>query len=398
MPLERTVPLRQSEARIDQVLACAGLTPALSCHGRRLSSTVATLEGSPQRDGDRVGCGKGYEDEARVGAKFEAYEHFFGPQALRSATRLCGREATLDQISLADVLPLRMLATDAAPDIGVIRFDAVSGHQPALDYPAFLIDYTYASRPLAGDYCDYRRAKRYSCGTGLAVGVDAAEAFVHAVGEVIERHAVGTYIARNHFHGLHGHARRIARASFPEALRVLVSDAEEEVGDRIELSHAASDIDCPVMIARCLNRTIAGLHVIGSGASLYGAHAAARAVKELVQQYKVVEGEPAALDHWEACKRRLARWPRLQQSLRMPPTTMDEPFIDFRAVAGEVSRLPLPRHLDMLIARCAAAGRPVWTRVLREESAGVVLACAVMPRMERYAIVGLGGVVVPCYA
>lgn len=397
MPVERSVSLQRAEMRIDAGLAAVGLTTTLVRYGHLLSCAVATLEGKYWPDGDRIGCGKGYEDEARVGAKFEAYEHFFGPHALRAATQLASRTEVLSQPALKDVFPLRMLSEQHALDIGTMRFDTGGGNVSPLDFPAFLIDYTYASSPLEGDGCDYSRARRYSCGTGLAVGVDATEACVHAIGEVIERHAVGAYLARNYYHGREGHVRRINRTSLPDEVIKSLTDAEAELGACIDLFHAASDIRCPVVIARCRERTIAGLHVIGSGASLFSVHAATRAIKELVQLYNVAEGESAAIEYWEAAKRRFARWPRLQTTLRKCPPADYGPGVEFGDIVGESSFYSLSDHLQMLRERCAEGGRPVWTRILREEPAGVVLACAVMPRMERYAIAALGGVVVPCY-
>ena len=83
MPLERAVSLECAESIIDHCFEARQLVCTIARHGALLSSTTATLEGELPDAGDAVGCGKGYADEARVGAKFEAYEHSFGPAALK---------------------------------------------------------------------------------------------------------------------------------------------------------------------------------------------------------------------------------------------------------------------------------------------------------------------------
>ena len=392
---ERTHTLAEAEACIDSTLASLGLQVSLVRHGTDLSSTVATLSGHPAETGERVGCGKGNPVQARVGAKFVAYEHFKGVRALRAATQLADFHETLAQPPLTDVLPLRMLASQPARTIGVLQFNACA-QQAALDYPVFLVDHTYASAPIDADDVDYHQARRYACGTGIAAGVGATEALLHAVSEVIERHAVGTWIAHTYYRGNPRHEAPIAPATLPPALTTLVQRAEQQLGSDIVLSHARSDIDCPVVVARCRDRRISGLHVAGSGASLYAEHAARRAIHELVQQYMVAEGQAEARAHWHRCQARLRDWPRLQPCLALPPG--DGAAIPFAQLGGHPVTLPLEDHLQLLLQRCRTAGRPVWMRVLRQEAAGAVLACAVMPRMERFAVAALGGVVVPSYA
>lgn len=398
MEVERERSLADAEQCIDTAMAALGLGVSLQRHGQALSSTVATVHGSGiDSTRDCVGCGKGTPDEARTGAKFEAYEHFHAVPALRAASRVADIPHTLAQPALADTLPVRMLVAQAPGLIGVLPLERLDADEPALDYPLFLIDHTYASQPLDKDTVDYHHARRYACGTGIAAGVGRNEALVHAVSEVIERHAVGTWIAQTYYRGHPESERPIDPATLPAALSDLLRQASAALGAHIVLSHAASDIDCPVVMARCVDRQICGLHVAGSGASLHAEHAAARAIKELVQQYKVVEGEPEALLHWQRCGQRLQQWPRLQPCLALAPGSGEAP-VSFADLGGLTTRLPLDIHLQTLLERCADAQRPVWSRVLREDAADVTLACAVMPRMERFAVAALGGVVVPCYA
>lgn len=401
-PYERSVTLQRAEHLIDTCLTDNGITCSTIRHGSRLSSTVATLHGVDPGRGDPIGCGKGHPDEARVGAKFEAYEHLMGPPMLRAMTHAAGRQGVLAQPQLEGLLPLRSLGQDAAGAsrtgagrIGVIPFDGDAGN--ALAFPAFLIDHTYAGYPLDEDDSSYLHARRYACGTGLAAGVGRSEAEIHAIGETIERHAVGRFIADHYFHRQVRPIRRIASRTLLPTLSALLDEAEEEIGAGIELLDARSTIDCPVYIARCPQRALAGIHVLGAGASLHPHLAAERAIKELVQQYRVADGEPQVLRDWQRSSDRLRRWPRLHRCMTLRPDEAVAVDVAYDRQAGPATRLPLDAHLHALKQRCAAAGLPVWTRLLDHHRSGVSLACAVMPRMERFSIVALGGRVVPCW-
>ncbi|MGU7816499.1 YcaO-like family protein [Burkholderia sp. AW49-1] len=145
-------------------------------------------------------CGKGYPDEVRVGAKFEAYEHAMGPIGLRAATILADYDELRAQRALADVFPMTLLGR-ASSGIAAIPFaDIGLINGTPLIYPSFLIDYTYSTRPLPGNALDYTAVRRYACGTGLAAGMGFTEAAIHAIGEVIERHGIGRFIAQTLFH------------------------------------------------------------------------------------------------------------------------------------------------------------------------------------------------------
>ncbi|HEX3639130.1 MAG TPA: YcaO-like family protein, partial [Paraburkholderia sp.] len=293
---ERSVSLAEAEAKIDLQLRENAVQISLERFGAPLSSTVATLDSDGFNESCR-GCGKGYEDEARVGAKFEAYEHHYSLQYFRAACELMPFPTVAAQPALAGMLPVRILARNNPTRLGTIRFDDEES-LPTLHYPAFLIDYNHPSNRLTGDDADYQLGKRYSCGTGLAAGVGYIEAAIHAVSEVIERHSVGCFIAQHFFYSSRQAVRVVSPDSLPDDVAQVFHDAESCLHSRIQLIDVASAIDCPVYIARCQERHIAGVHVMGAGCSIYAGHAATRAIKELVQQHHIAEGVEWVRDEW----------------------------------------------------------------------------------------------------
>lgn len=396
---ERTLSLHDAEGAIDHYFSREGIRVSLERFGSPLSSTVATLHFPADNHGlENVGCGKGYEAEARVGAKFEAYEHSMGPLQLRKHSALHCVDSVLSQPALQHVLPLQLLRHAEASHMAVMAFEAHQGSGgAALLYPSFLINHRYANEPLPGDDVDYAAARRYSCGTGVAAGVGFTEAAIHAASEVIERHGIGRFIAQHFFYQSKVPIRKIARASLPAHLLLTLRDAEIALGARIELFDATSQIPCPVFIAYCPDKTIADIHVIGGGCSRYPSHAAARAIKELVQQYNVADGVEHVTQTWENSKNNLARHPRLLRCLRLEFEPLQRDRMATCALARDPETLPLDQHLSQLKSECFKADHPLWVKELHCSDNLVSLACAVMPKMERFSIVSLGGKVVPCH-
>ncbi|HDR9512125.1 hypothetical protein C5615_37930 [Burkholderia cepacia] len=394
---EREHTLTEAEVAIDQHFSDHGITARLDRYGDPLSSTVATLTFTDLLPDVHVGCGKGYADEARVGAKFEAYEHAMGPIGLRAATILADYDEVRGQHAMADVFPMTLLER-ASSGVAAIPFADIGLINGApLLYPSFLIDYTYSARPLPGDGLDYTAARRYACGTGMAAGVGFTEAAIHAISEVIERHGIGRLIAETLFYQPEGPLDFIDRHTAPPAVTAVWEDAERVIRAPVHLIAADSEIACPVFIAYCEDRVISGVHVIGGGCSLHASHAATRALKELVQQYAIADALEHVTHDWARSRRHLIRYPRLLRCMDMR-LDCDHPAHARRiAMPADLAPRELDIHLTHLQTTCRDAGYPVWLKTLHVTDSGVELVCAAMPRMERFSIVSLGGHVIPCH-
>ncbi|NMM00929.1 hypothetical protein HHL24_23695 [Paraburkholderia sp. RP-4-7] len=391
---ERSLSLVEAEAKIDAQLRENAVRINLDRFGTPLSSTVATLDSEVFNESCR-GCGKGYEDEARVGAKFEAYEHQYSLEYFRAACKLMPFQKVATQPALAEILPVRILARSNPTQLGTIQF--YDDEFLPLHYPAFLIDYNYPSNKPTGDDADYHSSKRYSCGTGLAAGVGYIEAAIHAVSEVIERHSVGRFIAQHFFYSSEQAVRVVSPDSLPDDVAQVFHDAESCLHSKIQLIDVTSTIDCPVYIARCQERNIAGVHVMGAGCSIYSSHAATRAIKELAQQHHIAEGVDWVRDEWRRHMLHLSPIPRLQQCLVADLDSQQGITMTEVSLPADPPILLLDAQLDLLKNRCKAAGLPIWSKELHTTELGISLACAAMPNMERFSIVSLGNYVVPTY-
>jgi ribosomal protein S12 methylthiotransferase accessory factor len=390
---ERETLLPNAEAIIDNYFIKNKIRVELSQYGSPFSSTVVKLH---LEDGSTcIGCGKGTEDEARIGAKFEAYEHLVDLSGVRANSSIIPFERLTAQPYFFDFAPIDMIRKSQPKRIAAIQFNEELGKKTALLYPQFLIDYRYASNQNENDDSDYRQARRYSCGTGLAVGVGFHEAAVHALSEVIERHAVGLFLANTFFYCNQSAIKTIARNSISESLAKVLAEAEKQIGSRITMIDVTSNIQVTVVAAHCQGKTISGVHVIGAGCSLYPEHAAMRAIKELIQQYMIADGVDFVRQEWARHYAHLMKYPKLLRCLIADLSHIKQKEVELPTISPPTD---LSNHLTRLFTECDRVNMHAWVKELRKEEGGITLACAVMPKMERFSSVSLGNYVVPTFA
>ena len=201
--LERVVSLGEAERRALAALAALDLRPELTDLGRGGDPTAwwcRLLAGDGDMPPAARGMGKGRRDEARVGALFEALEHYLtGPAGFDPAAVEMATPAEIAAGPLRDDPCAVLLARMPAERLACHRYLPLRGGREAL-MPLFLSAPWYVDagrlRELAGDACDYGQLMRYSCNSGSAVGVTAEEALLHALNEVIERDAFSLLLVR----------------------------------------------------------------------------------------------------------------------------------------------------------------------------------------------------------
>ena len=403
---ERAYSLSDAEKIIDTFYARNDISLQIKKYGDPLSSTVVILDMIDSKlkiEGEKetIGCGKGYENEARVGAKFEAYEHYFSVEMLRKSQALHDFDVVTTQSDISALLPVTIMRKGQNQLVSAIHFEGDENlNQSGLIFPTFLINYRYANEPVPGDDTDYSASRRYSCGTGIAAGCNFDEAAIHAISEVIERDAVGRFLAKHFFFDSAKPIFCVDPLTLPLHVRQTLEDAESMLQDKIHLIDVTEVNECPVYIACCKSRRIEQVNVFGAGASRYPHHALLRAIKELVQQYKVAEGQEEVLQIWRRAFQNSSQSSSLRLCLELDlKSCMTRGKTKYIPARTQPAIIPLAEQRTSLLVALNENKHPVWLKTLHCcLSSGLHLVCAVMPTMERFSIAALGGRVVPCFS
>ncbi|AQZ65851.1 hypothetical protein BKM31_34230 [[Actinomadura] parvosata subsp. kistnae] len=397
-PVEREVPLAEAGRRSVAALAALGLRARLVDVGGGRDPAAwwcGLLDGTGSAP-VASGMGKGALDEARLGALFEAIEHHltgpacFDPDAVEPAAPAALAAGPLRADACAPLLapmPGRRMACR--------RYRALDGGDDAL-VPLFLSAPWYLEagaaplRERAGDDSDYTHLMRYSCNSGSAVGVTAAEAVLHALNETIERDALSLLLVRAFLCGRPFRPRLVDPGTLPGPAARAYAVAAELTGSPVHLLDITTDLGAPSMLAYTAP-ACGRPHRRGTGTSLSPAHAAWRALTELVQTTLGEElgggsrgdqAAPAAYPALAACGRF-----ELTEVLRRGRVV---PLPD----GGPVMAAP-GAQLRAVCAMLAARGLRVYARTVRAVPGCVVAVHVMVPGLERFMLITDGNLVVP---
>ncbi|MFC7382441.1 YcaO-like family protein [Sphaerisporangium rhizosphaerae] len=396
------VPLRDATKRVKAALAKLGLTPEVSDMGWDGDPAVWScrlLDGEGAGPPMAQGMGKGRPEAARTGALFEALEHYLTGPALFDP-------ASLEPVESAHIVagPLRreacglLLARTPGSRLACHRYSPL-GAGPDIAVPLFLrapwFVETHAGplRERAGDTCDYGHLMRYSCNSGSAVGVTAAEALLHALNETIERDALSLLLIRA-FLGEAGHRPTVIDpATLPCDLARAYAVAERLTGSPVHLLDITSDLGVPTMLAYTAP-TSRHPHRRGCGTSLSVSYAAWRALSELVQttlgETLSRSGAPLRVGSaWHA------DYPELRACGRFDLT---DHLRGARTIAychaGGVPGHPRDQ-LRELISTLLAHGHVPYRRVVAVLQGQIVAVHVIVPGLERFMLIIDGNLVLP---
>lgn len=345
------------------------------------------------------GWGKGERDAARVGALYEALEHHFTARHACGDARVQPVEALIAGMTpeALDSLPGAILADQLEETIACRPYACIGGGS-GFDYPLALVAPDYVDAPLPGDSFDYTGLRRYASNSGTAIGASVEEATLHALNECIERDAISMFLLTHFFHDL---AAPLQVAS-PETLPDDVADLYRRVSSSLDAGITLLDISNGIGSTTCL----AVAHLLyphsrpyGAGASLNPAHAARRALSELLQSHMGLSCEAeelrAARSTAPDLLAGLQPWPRLQACLAMD---IEQRLETRRIVPATIEDIPagdVSAQVQRIARTLQAHGLQAGFKVVHQTPVGTALVNVVVPDFERFYLVTIGNVVVP---
>ncbi|MDV3469126.1 YcaO-like family protein [Stenotrophomonas sp. C3(2023)] len=343
-----------------------------------------------------VGWGKGEREAARTGSLYEAMEHLLSARHLLTGAEVHPVEAVLAGLAGGGPgdMPLTLLADQIEETIACRRYTSLCGRE-AFDYPLVLSAPDYLHATLPAETFDHAGLRRYASNSGTAIGACPAEALLHALNECIERDALSLFLLTHFFHECDAPLYRVD----PQCMPAHLTDLYDRACAAVDAPIALLDITADGPVSTCF---AVALHSYpyprpyGAGASLNPAHAARRALTELVQaEHGAAAADEAAQQAASAMFDDLAAWPRLRAALAMDIETL---LRRRRIIATGLRERPggeLCGQIRTIAAALDDQGLHPGYALLRQSFSGSSLVNVVVPGMERFFLVTAGNVVLP---
>lgn len=388
---ERELPLALASQRIDEQMRQLSLSVNEQWSGTNVGSARVTL--SRHCGASSQGCGKGLEAEARVGARFEALEHFLEQHHVR-ATHLSVAARLARMPALQQDILQPWLAEQPEKTLACQAYHDLDGEW-LFDYPLALSLPDHADHPLSGETFDYRGLRRYSSNDGAAIGATYLEAVLHALNQSIERDALSLFFLRHYFYRQPSLLRWVSKPDPSCALGHLWRQAEQCLDAQIRVLDISSEFASRTYLAlRITTETTLHGALFGAGASLDPWHAVRRAVTELVQvqlNSQVAEAQAELT----LAEQQLRPFPRLHACLQLDLGTVHQ-------AAGEVVPLPpappfttVREQVAQLWADLRRHGQHAGVCEVFRGQNGISLVNVAIPGLERFHLVCSGNVVCP---
>jgi len=391
IPFEREYPLGEARQRIENELALLGLGWQAEHHGAALHATVVALHDDA---GNAVctGVGKGRRDFALTGALFEACEHYL---ALHHPCSLNHALLAAHQVPTGLGAPVDQLLGAQGEAALACRIYTGFLDGACAAYPLALSRPTYVAEPDSDDTFDYTGLARYASNSGTAIGSTFAEATLHALNECIERDDTSQFL-RTHFHADADVPLRVLdERGTASVLRRDWADAEAEVGASITLLDISTHTAARTYLAFAA-RPGRPQHLYGAGTSADAAHAACRALAELVQMHTVADNVPAVATDLAREARALRPWPRLRRSwLADLPALCRRRRLDRVTLPPRDTSRSVPDQLERSMTALADEGFRPLVHTLHARHGTVALCQVLVPGFDRYYLVSRGSIVVP---
>lgn len=345
------------------------------------------------------GMGKGWPEEARVGALFEALEHYLTGPAMFDPVIV-----ELAECTKVAAGPMRgeacavLLAQTPGQWLACHHYRRLGGGPGilvplSLSAPWYVETHAGQLREQVGDTYDYGQLMRYSCNSGSAIGVTLAEALLHALNEVIERDAFSLLLVRSFLPTDDFRLTLIDPDTLSEELAHAYVAVVRLTRSPVYLLDITSDLGVPTMLAY-VAPTLNHPHRRGVGTSFSPVYAAWRALTELLQTTLGETVSPSHVPHHGELAG-LAEHPVLHRCGRFDltdqlPGALMIPF----PWSDEAPGHPFSQ-LRKLAAILAMRGYTPFYRSVAALPGEITVVHAIVPGLERFMLITDGNLVLP---
>ncbi len=349
-----------------------GLTAQFRYYGGDPTAWHCELFDTNSQARQGIGFGKGQVAEARVGALYEALEHYLIHRESLTPFNIellpCGQIA---HSALSGEAYAAILADQPDNHIACRRYQTIDGSD-TLAIPQFLSNPWWA-------------VARYSSNNGSAIGTSRTEATVHAINEAIERDALSLFLAKTFLAEEPDAPVALATETLPNELLELLCRVQNRIGRQVWLIDITTDLGVPSTLAYSPGSR--GQYLLGSGTSLSRHYSVFRALTELVQ----VQLEQEQAGAGQAAKRvlaisQLADYPGLQAAMALDLSR----FATSMSATGFIDTLVAStpdEHLQQLLQMLHSRGFTAYFRHLHASSNGVTAVHTHIPGLEHFHLI-----------
>lgn len=339
------------------------------------------------------GAGKGPPAAARVGALYEALEHYLSDDLHASPLHCQASGYFVDHPQFVDDSALALLFAQQEDAVVCRTYRSLVDDQ-SFSYPLALTCPRYCEQPLHNDPTDLRVLRRYSSNSGTAIGATADEALLHALNETIERDALSLFLLEHFYYQRPlSRLRRVYPDSLGPEARAVLQTLSQPFDAEVVLLDISREF-CATTCLAFINTPCAMPTVYGSGTSLTPAHAAWRALTELAQ-LQALAVEPPLSRHLLNAQRHLARFPRLQRCLQFAPERLMAQPVEWVQLHERPAPTGLGEQITLLVGDMASHNLTPGVCRLFQSQLGTTLVQVVIPGLERFFLVSTGNIVVP---
>jgi len=388
---ERELSADEAQKRILAELRFLGLEPSIRTLGRKVVSVLASLGSNTHEP--ICGAGKGYPDQARIGALYEALEHYWTEDLSAKDIHFATAQYFTETKLFNDDSVLQLVCDQKDTWIACRTYKCPL-QDTHFHYPIALTLPGYPERAFEQDNANYCALRRYSSNSGTAIGASYNEALLHATNECIERDAVSLFLLNHFYYENHPPLRRVARLRQSDILGRLWTDAEREIGAEIVLLEISNEFQARTFLAFPATPDT-HISLYGTGCSLDPRHGAWRALTELVQLHHAVsQSQSQYRQHLINAQRHLQRFPRLLRCSQFHTPSLLSPQHSV-VLPDAWDERPLTEQIDQLLQDLQRHGRTLGVTTLHQTALGTTLVNVIIPGLERFFIVSSGNVVIP---
>ncbi|MBG9611657.1 YcaO-like family protein [Bacillus cereus] len=381
---EREISIQDAYDKAITVIQQSGLSYEKNVIGDTIHTTHIKLRNA-QNEVVSSGTGKGLGETSEVGALFEALEHYYTEKDALQNCRIFPSHKIPEIKTFSRECIMQLLHTEREEFLLCRTYSSLKKSKPNVWYPLFITNPYYAENVThPDDSFDYKKLKRYSSNSGIAIGSTFYEALIHATNEIIERDAWSLFLLDHYYYQNKSMLQIMDIHTLPIELQTLMHNAVSEIGENIILLNITTETNIPTILAVSSNEN---MPYVGLGTSLYLEYAITRAITEFVQTCHMTRTFPEqASEERVAILEALKEYPQHYRCAEFQTQRLwdaESRHVSFDSICS-FPHQSLEKYMQELEIRLNDCGFNIYYSILASFDNQIHVVNTIIPNMERF--------------